>query len=256
MMTTEFSRTVILEKMEQLMKRSLPPYEVYQWCLGFILAKGFEQFSSSDPAAAQAVQTLLKINEDHKVSEKELRILEYHRQCLSGRKPCDTRASDFDYPPVPPDILGLWKEEVPSEASPDTEPFTRGKILHWLRIYVYVFAGFVLLSSFWKLLSWGAPGAAQRSRAMLTYPFFVYGGLLVLPMQVLTQKKIFLVTLVLSILALAYFWFSFFQLIFSDFFHWIGVLAGFFLGAVPATVSVWLLVYERYLKNRTVMDSE
>jgi|GEM_PF-3657742 len=248
-MTTEFSRAVILEKIEQLMRRTCSVDDIYQWCLGFILAKGFDEFSSADPAAARAVQALLKVNEDRKVSQKELRILEYHRQCLSGSSPCDTTAPDFEYPAVPPDILGLWQEESAAEEE-SAERCTRDRILHGLRVYVYVFAAFLLLSSFWKLFSLGGPWAPKRSMAMITYPFFIYGGLLVLPMQVLIQKKFFLVTLVLSILALTYFWFGFFQMIFSGFFHWIGILTGLFLGAVPATASAWLLLYEKYLKTR------
>lgn len=249
---TEFSRSIILEKIDQLMQRTQAPQDIYQWGLGFIVTKGFDQFAADDPAAAKAVKALLDINEDHKVTINELKILEYYRQCLSGQRELIEIGPEFEYPHLPQGLLDKWNA-TPEEPE---ETGLKQKILHWLRIYVYIFAVYVLISNFWMLLKLGGPWSPKRIQAMITFPFFVYGGLLVLPMQVLTKGKIFTAILTLSILAIAYFWFGVFQTIFAGRFYFLNFLVELFLGAVPASATVWLLVYEKYMKSKTVENSE
>ena len=83
---TDFSRKTILNKIDELRERVLKPQEVYAWGLSFIVAEGFNDFSKKDPLAEKALKALLEVNEDYKVSLKELKILEYYHQCLLGER--------------------------------------------------------------------------------------------------------------------------------------------------------------------------
>ena len=241
---TEFSRQAVLEKIHHLLDRTLTPRQVYEWVLGFVVAKGYEEFAVQDPVAAKTVQALMDINEDHKIDRHELKILEYYRQCLSGQCEFISLEKDPELPEIPLEVMEKWMVTVEQEALTGKD-----KLLHWLRIYVYVFAGYVLMSNFWILFQLGGPWSPKRTLAAVTFPFFIYGGLLALPMQILIKGRFFIATLVLSILAVAYFWFGCFQVLFSGNFYFGKFLVRLCLGAVPASVVIWLLLYEKYWKH-------
>ena len=243
----KLSRKIILDSINDLLQRVRTPYEVYTWALGLVVSKEFDEFAAADPFAAKVMAIILSVNEDHKVSLRELKILEYYRQCLVGERESISIEDAAGLPDVPQEIIDRWRE---GRALEQGTPELKDNILSGLKIYIYIFGGYVLLSNLLMLFQLGNPWAAERALATITYPFFFYGGLLLLPMQVLVKKRFFTLTLMLSIVTFAYFWFEFFRHIFWEDFNLHVFLVRLFLGAIPASVVIWILVYEKYLKHR------
>jgi hypothetical protein len=245
----ECTRAVVLEKICLLLDRSLEPQQVYEWALGFAVSDGYPAFAEKDMIASKAVQMLLDVNEDHLIQVEELKILEYYRQCLSGQRDYVPLEEKPALPELPEGTKKKWTSLLHPQPKTQQE-----KILHGMRIYVYAFAAVVLVFNFWLLFQLGGPWSYKRSAAVVTFPFFIYGFLLLLPMQVLVSGRFFLISIVLCILAIGHFWFDFFQVIFSRGFHFFSFFTSLFLGAVPASIALWLLLYEKYLKEPSYLQ--
>lgn len=240
-----YQREEVLQKIDQLLNRTAAPQEVYEWALACAVSGEFDQFSQRDPLAARAVQTLMNVNEDRSITWDELKLLEYYRQCLRGQHQYTGDDNAAALISVPEEIELKWKEFF---APQEDVVSTQKNFLHLMRLYVYVFAVFVLVYNFWMLLQLGGPWSPKRSLAVMTFPFFVYGTLLLLPLQSLVNGQLMLVIFPLSVLALGYYWCVCFQIIFTNGFHLIPFLMNFFLGAIPATAALVLLLHEKYLK--------
>ncbi|HSV43122.1 MAG TPA: hypothetical protein VLJ10_01080 [Candidatus Bathyarchaeia archaeon] len=239
-----YQREDVLQKIDHLLNRTSPPQEIYEWALACAVSNEFDSLSQSDPLAARAVQTLMNVNEDRSITWEELKLLEYYRQCLRGQHDYKGDEKAAALVSLPADIELKWREFF---APQEDVISTQNNFLHLMRIYVYVFAVFVLVYNFWMLLQLGGPWSPKRSLAVMTFPFLVYGALLLLPLQNLVSGQLMLVIFPLSVLALGYYWCVCFQIIFTNGFHLIPFLMNFFLGAVPATAALGLLLHEKYL---------
>ncbi|MEW5895400.1 MAG: hypothetical protein AB1650_06560 [Candidatus Omnitrophota bacterium] len=248
-----FDREAIIQKINDLMQRSLTAQQVYEWALSAALTADFEDFSEKDAVGSKAIKMLVDINEDRKVSDHELKVLEYYRQCLGGKREFRDSCSEEDLPDVDPAILLKWKDAQAPALEMETKT-TRDKILHQLRIYVYVYASFLLFINLAMLVALGGPWSDKRSEAIMTFPFFIYGLFLLLPMGVISGARMFLASMPLFIMGMAYFWFKFFQTLFFLPVHWGNLFMYFFMGAIPASMAVGLLVYEKFMKNKQAAD--
>jgi len=240
----EFSRACVLEKIQLLLDRALEPQQVYEWALGFAIADGYQAFADQDPLSAKAVQMMLDVNEDHLLNAEELQILEYYRQCLSGQREYVPVDQEPSLPNFSMGFVDKWADVL--RPQPKT---TKEKIIHAMRVYVYIFAVGLLVFNLWRLFQLGGPWSYKRTAAVFTFPFFIYGFLLLLPVQVLVTGRFFLISVVLSVLAIGYFWMVVFQILFSQSFHGFYFFVSLFLGAIPVSMSLWLLIYEKYVKN-------
>ena len=241
-----FSREVILKKINLLMGGALTPQDVYEWALSVALTPGFENFSRQDKAAGRAVQVMMDVSEDRIITSHELKMLEYCRQCLTGQRVYEEELAQENLPEVDCSILDKWKGV--KTIRQETEPLTQKEhILHQLRICVYGFAVILLIASLWMLFALGGPWSYKRSVAAFTFPFLIYAFLLLWPMKVLVNaQRLFWTALLLSIFVSGYFWFSFFQMLFL--LHW-GKSLIFFIGAAASSASLWLIIYEKYMKK-------
>lgn len=247
----ECSRGRVLEKINLLLNRSIEPRQAYEWALGFVVSDGYQAFFASDPTAARAAQVLLDVNTNHALDEQELKVLEYYRQCLTGQRDDVPLEQETSLPELSGEVAAAWADVL------HPEPKTRKEqLLHGMRIYVYAFAGYVLLSNLWILVRTGGPWSYHRAGAAMTFPFFLYGFLLLLPMQILASGRVFMGSLVMAILAIAFFWWDFFNVLFSGQIFSGIILKNFFLGAVPASMALWLLMYEKYFKYPAVRQEE
>ncbi len=250
-MESHITRTDVLHKIGLLLDRTVQPQDVYEWALRIAVSDGYRAFADQDAIAAEAIHEMMNMSEDHVISADELKVLEYYRQCLSGdRKDVSLDRDAALRCDLPAALFARWADCLTSQPKTPKE-----MALKAMRIYISIFAAFVLAHNFWLLFQLGGPWSHQRTSAVMTFPFLIYGFLLLLPMPAIATSKAFLVSLVLLVMAIGYFWFSFFQMIFFSRFHFLGFFSGLFLGAIPATMALWLLIDEKYLKNISVVQS-